>query len=190
MCHPCLWIYLISYHHSWRQLQCWHQVLVSFFNSALLHLIWCMLKLIPQNHFSSDYDYVDIFHFFVYFLGHGSYCIYLFRESCVWLGYIEIGLFKVRFYKLRVKYSIWFFLSCWMCQRQPQRHGVQMSWHQTQSGWLKWIQMMQAVLPDQTIQPDLKWRLKDGENQRVRKILLYLLHVRRLLSTYGGLKWL
>jgi hypothetical protein len=48
--------------------------------------------------------------------------------------------------------------------------------------------MMQAVSPDQMIQPDLKWRLKDGENQRVRKILLYLLHVRRLLSTHSSVK--
>jgi len=56
MCHACFWIYLISYHHSWRHLQCWHQVSVSFFNSALIHLVRCMLKLIPQNHFASDYD--------------------------------------------------------------------------------------------------------------------------------------
>jgi hypothetical protein len=48
--------------------------------------------------------------------------------------------------------------------------------------------MMQAVLPDQMIQPDLKWRLKVGENQRVRKILLYLLHVCKLLSTYSNVK--
>jgi hypothetical protein len=48
--------------------------------------------------------------------------------------------------------------------------------------------MMQEVLPGQMIQPDLKWRLKDGENQRVRKILLYLLHVRSLLSTYSSVK--
>jgi hypothetical protein len=43
--------------------------------------------------------------------------------------------------------------------------------------------MTQAVLPDQMIQPDLKWRLKDGVNQRVGKMLVYLLHVCTVLNT-------
>jgi hypothetical protein len=48
--------------------------------------------------------------------------------------------------------------------------------------------MMQAVLPGQMILPDLKWRLKDVENQSVMKILLYLLHVCGPLSTYSNVK--
>jgi hypothetical protein len=43
--------------------------------------------------------------------------------------------------------------------------------------------MTQAVLPDQMILLDLKWRLKGGVNQRVGMMLVYLLHVCTILST-------
>jgi hypothetical protein len=42
--------------------------------------------------------------------------------------------------------------------------------------------MTQAVLLDQMIQPVQKLKLKDGVNQRVGKMLPYLLHVCRIFS--------